>query len=170
MPLGVAVVVAAAARVCGRGRCMLLCRLFLSLFAIIFIWQTQTTSWVFMLIYSTSRDSRVLESVFCCALRLQFLINFPPPARKRVLSQGLPSPPPTSSPALVYCQFIIIFMAIHSLYLFVIMLRFLCTPRRVEQCERAGSEGRRGERGTRHTLYRYTSMSVIAYCIYSMPN
>lgn len=133
---------------CGRGSCMLLCRLFLSLFAIIFIWQTQTTtSWVFMLIYSTSRDSRVLESVFCCALRLQFLINFPPPARKRVLSQGLRSspPPPSSSPALVYCQFIIIFMAIHSLYLFVIMLRFLCTPRRVEQCEKAGPECRRGE-------------------------
>lgn len=155
LPLGVVVVVAAAARVCGRGSCMLLCRLFLSLFAIIFIWQTQTTSWLFMLIYSTSRDSRVLESVFCCALRLQFLINFPPPARKRVLSQGLPSPPAFLFPC---TGLLSVHYNIHG-DPFVILIRYNAALSMHATSSRAMRKSRiRGPKGggTGYTLYRYT--------------
>lgn len=137
---------------CGRGSCM-----FLSLFAIIFIWQTQTTtSWVFMLIYSTSRDSRVLESVFCCALRLQFLINFPPPARKRVLSQGLPSSPPAF---LLPCTGLLsVHYNIHG-DPFVILIRYNAALSMHATSSRAMRKSRTRVPeggGTGHTLYRYT--------------
>lgn len=91
------VVVVAAARVCGRGSCML----FPALFAIIFIWQTDNELGLYANLLHKSRlaSTRILSVALCALrLRLQFLINFSPPARKRVLSQGLPSTPPSSSP------------------------------------------------------------------------